>query len=197
MNIKIVRFEESPKNNPTGYTVGFSVTSSTGRMIYRDTRILFEEADGLSDNKIVELAWNRLKSYFEQQVAEMDALGPLVGSEWKPIPDGSTIRQIVRVDIEVDEHDRKPIKAHVSFCVDGPDGQRVGTYTETFSLEGTRITDLLTNLTPDQEGILRDQEGKAVFVTDDVQSALLSFWDYVVEGIKLKNPQLVENTPEG
>jgi len=84
MEVKVARFELYPIEEPTGYAVGFHIALDNGRSFYADALVPLTDADGKSDEEIVEIAWNTLKDSINARVEELSAKSPIVGSTWTP-----------------------------------------------------------------------------------------------------------------
>jgi len=81
---KVARFGLYPAEEPSSYAVGFSATATNGRSVYRDTTISLKDAEGLSDDEIVTLAWIQLGPGIEQEMEVLGAKSVLVGQAWEP-----------------------------------------------------------------------------------------------------------------
>ena len=82
--LKVARFGLYPADEPSSYVVGFSATAANGRSVYRDTTVSLKDAEGLSDDEIVNLAWIQLGPGIEQEMEVQGAKSPLVGQTWEP-----------------------------------------------------------------------------------------------------------------
>ena len=82
--IKVYRYELYPNDEPTSYWVGFAVTIGQHQPFIMDTKVSFEDAEGLEEAAIVDLAYNNLKSAINTRAAELEAKSPIVGSEYTP-----------------------------------------------------------------------------------------------------------------
>ena len=79
MQVKIAKFNLYPRDEPTGYAVGFSVELDNGRSFYRDTVVSLEDATGLSDDEIVQLGYAALKEGIKSTAETQGAKSPLLG----------------------------------------------------------------------------------------------------------------------
>lgn len=84
MKIEIVKFFLYPKDEPTGYAVGFNITTNNDRTFYTDTIIPLASCTGLDDTGIADLAWEELEPQVNAKVAELELLSPIIGGEWTP-----------------------------------------------------------------------------------------------------------------
>jgi hypothetical protein len=86
MTIKVVRFDqEYPKDAPDSFVIGFTVTSnSNGRSTYQDTRLLYTEVSGKSDQEIVGMAWERLTPAFTSFAESVASKPAVIGSVFNP-----------------------------------------------------------------------------------------------------------------
>jgi hypothetical protein len=82
--IKIVRFELYPRDEPTCYCVGFEGKAANGRLHYVDTQVLLTDAGGLDDDGIVAKAWENVASGFEAHMAVLAAKSLIIGSVFIP-----------------------------------------------------------------------------------------------------------------
>ena len=82
--LKVARMSLYPADEPSGYAVGFSATAENGRGVYRDTVISLEDAEGLSDDEIVNLAWIQLGPSIEQEMEALGAKSALIGQVFEP-----------------------------------------------------------------------------------------------------------------
>lgn len=91
MQIHIVKLELYPTEEPTGYAVGFNITTGNNRQFYRDTIVPLELCQGKDDGEIVDLAWTQLKSGIEDEVIRLESKSNLLGGTWIPPSNESTI----------------------------------------------------------------------------------------------------------
>jgi hypothetical protein len=77
--IKIVRMELYPADEPTGYAVGFSY-GVNNRQGYMDTTVSLEEAKDKTQEEIANIALDKLKSGISQQLIAWEAKSPLIGT---------------------------------------------------------------------------------------------------------------------
>jgi hypothetical protein len=84
MQIRPVKFELYPRDNPSGYAVGFNITNINNRKFYRDTIVPLEQATDCSDEEVMEIAWEALKSGILQEVERLEEINPLIGRNWQP-----------------------------------------------------------------------------------------------------------------
>ena len=80
--VKIAKFSLYPEDEPTGYAVGFTYQCEGG-VVYRDTVVPLTECDGLGDEEICDLSFNRLKAEFEDTIVILDSKSPVIGKEYK------------------------------------------------------------------------------------------------------------------
>lgn len=86
MEIKIAKFELYPKEEPTGYAVGFNVTTTNGRSFYTDTPISFDEIPTDStDEEIIQIGYDKLKDGITSRVQQLEAKGNIIGSTFSPL----------------------------------------------------------------------------------------------------------------
>ena len=85
--LKVARMGLYPADDPSGFAVGFSATAENGRSVYRDTTIALEDAEGLSDDEIVNLAWIRLGPGIEMEMEAQGAKSALIGQVFEPSED--------------------------------------------------------------------------------------------------------------
>lgn len=85
--LKITAFERSPADlnqDQVGICVGFTATAENGRYVYRSFVVPLADANGLSDDGIVALAWKTLGPGIETEMAHLAAKSALVGQTWTP-----------------------------------------------------------------------------------------------------------------
>lgn len=82
MEIKIIKYEPYPQDNPTGMAVGFQIVSKTDRTFYRDTVIDFRE--GIEDDEYLDIAWKELKEEIFLKVEKLDKQHKILGATWSP-----------------------------------------------------------------------------------------------------------------
>ena len=87
---KVTRLDHYPAENPTGWAVGFTVTTDNNRSFYRDTVISFTDAD--SDNLAIDLAYGRLQSKLNDLTESYEKQGSRLGSEYINIDNPPVIR---------------------------------------------------------------------------------------------------------
>jgi hypothetical protein len=75
--ITVVRLEQYPPEEPTGWAVGFSVLCSNGRSFYVDTVVDFSKAK--TDEEAVEVALEELKDQINSRVSELEKKSPVLG----------------------------------------------------------------------------------------------------------------------
>lgn len=101
MEVTVARFELYPKDDPTGYAVGFSVKLGNGRSFYRDTIVSLEDIANLADTEIVGLAYQTLREWIEVEVERLSMRSPILGTNLV-LPEGVLEDEGVIVD-EVEE----------------------------------------------------------------------------------------------
>lgn len=84
MKLTISKFELYPNDAPTGYAVGFTVTTNNDRIFYSDTIVSLESAQNHTEEEIITLAYENLKDVIESQAASLETKVKVVGSEWTP-----------------------------------------------------------------------------------------------------------------
>ena len=77
---KVTRLDHYPKENPTGWAVGFTVTTDNNRSFYRDTVISF--TDAANDNLAIDLAYGRLQQKINDLTLTYEKQGSRLGSEY-------------------------------------------------------------------------------------------------------------------
>ena len=83
--IKIVRFELYPKEQPTCYCVGFSVTCNN-QHIYRDTQVPLETAAQCGcENDIAQKAYHSLKDSLETWIRQAATKPAILGQTFTPM----------------------------------------------------------------------------------------------------------------
>jgi hypothetical protein len=60
MEVKTVKFELYPQDNPTGYAVGFHLYINN-KTVYRDILVTFSEISNKTDEEIIQYSWSKLK----------------------------------------------------------------------------------------------------------------------------------------
>ena len=100
---KVTRLDHYPAENPTGWAVGFTVTTDNNRSFYRDTVISFTDAD--SDNLAIDLAYGRLRRKLSNLTISYENQGSRLGSEYtdrdaSPINPNDFIRQVTPTEPE-------------------------------------------------------------------------------------------------
>jgi len=78
-DILIVRLEQYPPNEPTGWAVGFSVICNNGRSFYIDTVVPFDKAS--TDEDAVNVALQDLKDTIQQRIKELEKKTSLIGTK--------------------------------------------------------------------------------------------------------------------
>jgi len=77
--ITVVRLEQYPPDEPTGWAVGFNVVCSNGRSFYIDTVIGFDKAK--TDEEAVNIALQDLKETIQNRVNELEKKPALIGTK--------------------------------------------------------------------------------------------------------------------
>jgi hypothetical protein len=77
--ITVVRFEQYPPEEPTGWAVGFNVVCSNGRTFYIDTVVSFDRAK--TDEEAVEVALEELKEQIERMIREFEKKPSVLGKK--------------------------------------------------------------------------------------------------------------------
>lgn len=108
--LKVAEFRLWPNDELTHYQVGFSYTTN-GRNGYNDITIPRDELIGKTDEQIVQLAYERLKTIIEENMVKFESRSPLLGAE---IPvTGMTIEEPVAVE-QVWDNENRDIRVIVS-----------------------------------------------------------------------------------
>ena len=82
--IRVVRFELYPKDEPTCYCVGFSVTCNN-QHIYRDTQVSLDQAALCGcETEIAQNAYDTLKDSLESWIQQASAKPAILGSTFVP-----------------------------------------------------------------------------------------------------------------
>ena len=76
---KLIKY---PAEEPTGFAVGFTVTTESNRTFYIDTLVSFDLAT--TDEQAVAIAYTNLQATIASQVAALDAKSNLLGTEYIP-----------------------------------------------------------------------------------------------------------------
>ena len=82
MKVTIAKLHLYPKEEPTGYAVGFSVEAKNGRGFYRDTVMPLEEVENFSDEEVASAAWNEMKEGIIAEVKRLEEKSSLLGKEF-------------------------------------------------------------------------------------------------------------------
>ena len=85
MIVTIAKFGLYPKEDPSGYAVGFNITTDNGRSFYRDILVTLEEAQDKNDEEIVAVAWEKLEGGINQETERLMSKSTLLGREWNPV----------------------------------------------------------------------------------------------------------------
>lgn len=108
--LKVAEFRLWPNDELTHYQVGFSYTTN-GRNGYNDITISRDELMGKTDEEIVQLAYERLKTIIEENMVKFESRSPLLGAE---IPvTGMTIEEPAAVE-QVWDNESRDIRVIVS-----------------------------------------------------------------------------------
>jgi len=83
--IRIAKFQTYPADEPTGYAVGFTLRRR-GRQVYRDTVVPFDQCEGLDEEGICDLAFEKLRDGIQAKSAEFATKGEIIGQEYTPKP---------------------------------------------------------------------------------------------------------------
>lgn len=83
-DIKVVRFELYPAEQPTCYCVGFSETYRN-RTKYGDCQVPLSDASGKTDDEIAQLAWENIKESFQFWRDSVANVAPILGSAFTPL----------------------------------------------------------------------------------------------------------------
>jgi hypothetical protein len=82
--IRVVRFELYPRDEPTCYCVGFEGKTVSGRQHYVDTQVPLADAKGLDEEAIAALAWENVKEAFTAQMEALAAKASILGTVFIP-----------------------------------------------------------------------------------------------------------------
>jgi hypothetical protein len=84
MQVQIVKYELYPKDNPTGYAVGFNVKTSV-RDIYRDTIVSLNDIVSTdTEVDIVSKAWAMLQTNILDEVNRLEGRPKVIGGVYVP-----------------------------------------------------------------------------------------------------------------
>ena len=75
---KVTRLDHYPAENPTGWAVGFTVTTDNNRSFYRDTVIPYGDAS--NDNLAIDLAYGKLQVKINNLIESYEKQGTRLGS---------------------------------------------------------------------------------------------------------------------
>jgi len=77
--ITVVRLEQYPAEEPTGWAVGFNVMSSNGRSFYVDTVVSFDKAK--TDEDAVNVALQELNEQIKSRVEDLEKKPTVLGKK--------------------------------------------------------------------------------------------------------------------
>ena len=77
--VKVAKFMLYPQDEPIGYAVGFSF-SANDRSGYTDTVVILDEAKDKTQEEIMELALNKVKSGINSQLTSFESKSPMLGT---------------------------------------------------------------------------------------------------------------------
>lgn len=81
----IARYELYPKEAPNRYLVGFRLMCDiNGRENYHEVGVPVAEADGKNEHEVCVIAYNKSKDNLQKMIAAMEAISPIIGSEFIP-----------------------------------------------------------------------------------------------------------------
>jgi len=83
-DIKVVRYDLYPEEEPTCYCVGFSVTCNNQTM-YRDTQVPLEDASGKTETEVAQLAYASLRDSIDTWAASASEKSGLLGQTFVPL----------------------------------------------------------------------------------------------------------------
>lgn len=84
-SVNIVRYEQYPSDEPNCYVVGFSTKHKyNSKNMYVDTQISFTDASGLDDDKIINLAWEKVLPGIKTWAFSVVNKNPLINSNFVP-----------------------------------------------------------------------------------------------------------------
>lgn len=90
-DVTIARFEHYPRDEPDSYVIGYTVScKSNGKSIFRDTRIMYADAQGKTDDQIAKMGWSNIKLDIECWYDSVKDKTPLVGSNLNIFEDDET-----------------------------------------------------------------------------------------------------------
>lgn len=93
MEIEISRFDLWPRRSPRGYQIGFKIKTRNNYEIYKEQLVDLSEAEGRTDEEIVELAWKKIKDKVIERVLLLECKPNIVGKQWIP-PDIDEVEQM-------------------------------------------------------------------------------------------------------
>lgn len=78
-----------PTKEPDSYIVGFSITHNTNkRILYKEIRLYYKELQSygslITDEKVLNIAWERLCPACKVWLSDVSQQGPIVGSTFIP-----------------------------------------------------------------------------------------------------------------
>ncbi len=82
MKVKVAKFHLYPKEEPTGFAVGFSIETKNDRNFYRDTVIPLEDVKDMNDEQIVQVAWDKMKEGILSEVERLEEKSSMLGKEF-------------------------------------------------------------------------------------------------------------------
>lgn len=85
--IKIYRFEVYPRNNPSGWCVGFNITNNTNKVyIFVDTTVTVNTFNILqTETDIMNAAWDQLKDYIGSWASDKLLYSSLINTNYTPV----------------------------------------------------------------------------------------------------------------
>lgn len=83
-NVTVAKFNLYPREDPTGFAVGFNISLDNGRSFYLDTVVSLKDAKGKDDEEIVELGWSKLEDNIMSRIQDLGEKSPMLGKEWTP-----------------------------------------------------------------------------------------------------------------
>jgi hypothetical protein len=83
--VNIVRYEQYPADEPNCYVVGYTIKhNNNGKNMYVDTQVSFTDASGLSDDLILNLAWDKVLPCIKTWAFSVVNKNPIINSNYVP-----------------------------------------------------------------------------------------------------------------
>jgi hypothetical protein len=81
LNVIVSRFEPHPKEEPTGWVVGFLCTLENGKQFYVEDVVNFVNAS--NEDEAVEYAWQSVQEQVNQKVQELSSKPSVAGKQFE------------------------------------------------------------------------------------------------------------------